>query len=167
MKQKSFLFLITLFLMTQTVFAEYRAFLIEIWDHVSKNHWETTTGFSPDKYILTHGGGNRLSTLVKATWVCYGDTSKKKPCPMPEAKNPIFKKGDSVKVTLKKHLSEDWIGKVELSLYRQDLKSNVYGLRFKDHRKSYGRFYEFNLIKASPQNESSPNKALKNKVNKP
>jgi len=163
MKKRIPLFILVFLMLAQPVFAEYRAFLIEIWDHVQKKHWETATGFSPDKYILTHGGGNRLSTLVKATWVCYGDTSKKKPCPMPKAKKPQFKKGDKVKVMLKKHLSEGWIGTVELSLYRQDLKSNVYGLRFADYRKSYGRYYEFNLEKAPAQTKDSNKVSSENK----
>ncbi|MDH5560996.1 MAG: hypothetical protein OEY59_09115 [Deltaproteobacteria bacterium] len=126
--------------------AEYRAFLLEVFDHIDKTKMETVTGFSPDKYLTTHGGGNRLSVLIKATWKCYGDTSQyDPPCLMPKPKKPLFQKGDLVKVNLKKHISEGWVGAVELSLYREDLRSNIYGIRFTDRKQMYGRYYEFDL----------------------
>ena len=131
--------------------AEYRAYLIEVYDHILQKKWDAATGFDPQQYILTHGGGNRLSSLLKATWVCYGDTNQFKPaCPMPDPKEPKFKPGDQVEVTLKKHLTHGWKGTIEISLWRKDLKSNVYGIRFGDRKQMYGRYYEFNLKQINP-----------------
>ena len=143
--------------MTSTAFGEYRAYLIEVYDHIAEFSWEATTGFSPDKYILTHGGGNRLTARIKATWHCHGDTSRfAAACPMPEPIEPKFKKGDRVKVNLKKHVTEGWVGIVSLSLYRRDLKSNVYGVEFGADRKLYNRYYEFNLEKTDEQPAGLP-----------
>ncbi len=140
--------------------AEYRAYLIEVHDHITQKSKVERTGFSPDKYILTHGGGNRLSAFTKATWVCYGDTSGIKPtCPMPKPIKPKFNVGDRVKITLEKHLNRNWIGVVELAYYQKGVRSNVYGVRFGDKRQVYNRFYEFNLIKVdtadSEQNQQA------------
>lgn len=147
-----------------TAYAENRAYLLDVFDHITNDQWTAYTAFSPDKYIITHGGGNRLSVMVKATWMCYGDTSSYKPvCPMPKPKNPKFKVGDKVEVLLEKHITQGWVGTVELSLYRDDLKSNVYGVRFSTKRKLYNRYYEFNLklkkaftVISPPLAETSP-----------
>ena len=145
--RKWFAFSIMWLLILETgALAENRAYLLEVYDHISKRKFEVSTLFSPDKYIITHGGGNRLTAIIKATWMCYGDTSGHKPaCPMPKAKDPIFRKGDLVEVLLEKHMTQGWLGYVELSLYREDLKSNVYGIRFGKKRNLYNRYYEFNL----------------------
>ncbi len=128
--------------------AEYRGYLIEVYDHILQKKWDAATGFDPQHYVVTHGGGNRLSVLLKATWVCYGDTGHYTPtCPMPAAKEPKFKLGEVVEIGLSKHMTEGWRGKVELSLWRSDLKANVYGIRFGDKKQMYGRYYEFNLKK--------------------
>ncbi len=138
--------------------AEYRAYYVEIYDHILKTKWDLSTGFSPDKYIMTHGGGNRLSAHVKATWQCYGDTSGfKKVCPMPKPIRPIFQVGEKVKINLEKHLSEGWIGEIELAYYQADINSNVYGIRFGAKRHLYKRFYEFNLDKVDANISSIEN----------
>ncbi|OGG96760.1 MAG: hypothetical protein A2527_04185 [Candidatus Lambdaproteobacteria bacterium RIFOXYD2_FULL_50_16] len=126
--------------------AEYRAYLLEVYDHILGKQWEAATGFQPDHYIVTHGGGNRLSAIIKATWMCWGDLSRYAPvCKMPPTKDPKFEVGDLLEVTLKKHMTESWQGRVELSLWREDLKSNVYGLRFGKEKNLYGRYFEFDL----------------------
>ncbi len=128
--------------------AEYRAYLIEVYDHIATKKWEERTGFSPDKYVLTHGGGNRLSVFTKATWVCYGDTSGYTPaCPMPNPIKPRFKVGDRVRITLDKHITQHMVGTVELVYYQKGVKSNVYGIRFGDKRQMYNRYFEFDLVK--------------------
>ena len=145
-----FLALLILLTSTKTVFAEYRAYLIEVFDHISEKKWEAITGFSPDKYVLTHGGGNRLSVFTKATWVCYGDTATFSPaCPMPDPIKPNFRVGDRVKVNLEKHPTKGWLGMVELAYYQKGVKSNVYGVRFGDKRSLYNRYFEFNLEKVT------------------
>jgi len=136
--------------------AEYRAYRLEVYDQILGKQWEAVTGFAPDLYINTHGGGNRLSAIIKATWMCYGDLSRYKPaCVTPPTKDGAFEVGDEVEVLLKKHLTNGWKGKVELSLWRSDLKSNVYGVRFGDRKDMYGRYYEFDL-KLSKKRESVP-----------
>lgn len=140
--------LLIMLLIPTAASAEYRAYLIEVYDHITQKSKVERTGFSPDKYILTHGGGNRLTVFTKATWVCYGDTSGIKPaCPMPKPIKPRFKVGDRVKVNLKKHINKDWIGIIEIAYYQRGVRSNVYGVRFGDKRRVYNRFYEFNLKK--------------------
>ena len=62
--RKLILVLFVLLLGSSNLKAEYRAYLIETYDHLVKKKWETVTGFSPDKYILSHGGGNRLSVFI-------------------------------------------------------------------------------------------------------
>lgn len=137
-----------LILQTTPLKAEYRAYLIEVHDHITQKSKVEQTGFSPDKYIMTHGGGNRLTAFTKATWVCYGDTSGIKPtCPMPDPIEPRFKVGDRVRITLEKHINDGWIGVVEIAYYQRGVRSNVYGVRFGDKRQMYNRFFEFNLVK--------------------
>ncbi len=135
-----------LFLFASNAKAEYRAYLVEVYDHILQKKWDAASGFDPQQYVATHGGGNRLSVLLKATWNCYGDTGQFRPaCPMPEPKDPKFKVGDRVKIALEKHLTFGWKGTVEIALWRQDLKSNVYGVRFGERKQMYGRYFEFNL----------------------
>ncbi len=156
MKKPGLLLFIFLFLCNTSLKAEYRAYLLEVYDHILKKQWEERTGFSPDKYVLTHGGGNRLSVYVKATWVCYGDTSNFQPaCAMPEPIKPKFETGDWVKINLEKHITEGWTGQIELAYYQADVRSNVYGVRFGQKRKLYNRYFEFNLEK-SEQPSASP-----------
>lgn len=128
--------------------AEYRAYKIEVYDHILKTKWELSTGFAPDKYITTHGGGNRLSASVKATWKCHGDTSNfKMVCPMPKPIQPIFQVGEQVKINLNKHPTEGWTGEIELAYYQASINSNVYGVRFGAKRHLYMTFFESNLDK--------------------
>ncbi len=153
--------LLSALLSVSAAFAEYRAFYIEAYDHILKKKWEERTGFSPDKYILTHGGGNRLSVFVKATWMCYGDTSKFQPaCPMPKPIEAKFQKGDRVKIKLKKHITEGWIGVVDVAYYQAGVKSNVYGVKFGEKRQLYNRYFEFDLEKTAaaspPPSTQSP-----------
>ncbi len=149
MKKRGLILVLLMLLGVESVKAEYRAFLIEVYDHILKKKWEERTGFSPDKYVLTHGGGNRLSVFIKATWMCYGDTSGYTPaCPIPDPVKPLFQKGQRVRVNLEKHITKGWVGIVELAYYRSRLKSNVYGVRFGEKRQLYNQYYEFNLEKA-------------------
>ncbi|PCI23972.1 MAG: hypothetical protein COB67_12170 [SAR324 cluster bacterium] len=146
MPPKALFFLLISLFFGSSLLAETRAYLLEVYDHISKSQWSITTGFAPDTYINSHGGGNRLSVMIKATWMCYGDTANFQPaCPMPKAREPKFQAGDLVEVLLEKHITQSWQGRVELSLYREDLKSNVYGVRFGEKRQLYNRYYEFNL----------------------
>ena len=150
MKKIGLLILVLIALNSNACFAEYRAYLIEVYDHILKKKWEERTGFSTDKYIHTHGGGNRVSAFVKATWMCYGDTSDyAEVCPIPDPLQPKFQKGDRVKITLEKHITQGWIGVVELGYYQAGVNSNVYGVRFGEKRQLYNRYFEFNLEKVA------------------
>jgi len=144
------------------VLGEYRAYLIEVYDHIAQKKWEEKTGFSPDEYILTHGGGNRLSVFTKATWMCPGDTSGYQPaCPLPAPINPTFNTGERVRINLEKHITQGWIGIIELAYFQQNVNSNVYGVRFGDKRQMYNRYFEFNLEKAEPSSPPpQPNPAV-------
>ncbi|MBU2513635.1 hypothetical protein KJ966_20015 [bacterium] len=150
MKKPILIILLTLTFGFTSVYGEYRAYLIEVYDHILQKKWEEKTGFSTDKYIVTHGGGNRVSAFVKATWMCYGDTSNYlNICPLPDPIQPKFQKGDRVKITLEKHITEGWIGVIELAYYQADVKSNVYGVRFGEKKQLYNRYFEFNLEKTT------------------
>lgn len=162
--------LICLFLILPltNAFGEYRAFLIEVYDHIDKKKFEQVTGFSPDKYIITHGGGNRFSVFVKATWMCYGDTSKfKQPCPMPDPIQPKFQKGQRVKIKLEKHITQGWIGVIELAYFQGSVNSNVYGVRFGEKRQLYNRYYEFDLENAAPATPVPPAEGEENQIAQP
>jgi hypothetical protein len=146
--KKVVLLALFLMLLSFSAGAEYRAYYVEIYDHILKTKWDLSTGFSPDKYITTHGGGNRLSAHVKATWQCFGDTSGfKKVCPMPKPIQPEFQVGELVKVKLDKHPAEGWSGQIELAYYQASINSNVYGVRFDSKRNLYMRLFEFDLKK--------------------
>lgn len=129
--------------------AEYRAYELEIFDRLTKKSTIVVTSFSPSDYVLSNGGPQRIGVIIRASWMCYGDTSGyKKVCPQPKAVRPRFKVGDRVQIILKHHITDQWIGVVENSFYRPDLKSNVYGVRFPKNKNLYTRFYEANLQKA-------------------
>ncbi len=55
--------------------AEYRAYELEVFDRTTKTSETIITSFSPADYILTHGGPDRIGIIIRASWVCYGDTS--------------------------------------------------------------------------------------------
>ncbi len=155
MKKTALIILLILTFGFTSAFGEYRAYLIEVYDHILKKKWEERTGFSTDKYIVTHGGGNRVSAFVKATWMCYGDTSSyEEVCPLPDPIQPKFQKGDRVKITLEKHITQGWIGVVELAYYQAGVKSNVYGVRFGEKKQLYNRYFEFNLEKSAGSTQS-------------
>jgi len=131
-----------------TVFAEYRAYELEVFDHITNTSRKLITSFSPSDFIQVNGGPQRIGIIIRASWICYGDTSlRKKVCPMPKAINPSFKKGDNVQIVLEKHVTDKWYGVVENSFYRPGLRSNVYGVRFKNRGNLYTRYYESNLKK--------------------
>ena len=139
-------------LITMTAYeanAEYRAYELEVFDRTTEKSEKLITSFSPSDYILTHGGPDRIGVIIRASWICYGDTSsRKKVCPMPKAINPRYKEGDRVQIMLAKHLTQDWVGVVENSFFRPELRSNVYGVRFPDRNNLFTRYYEANLKKA-------------------
>ena len=62
--------------------------------------------------------------------------------------NPRFQEGERVQINLPKHLTHDWVGLVENSFFRPELRSNVYGIRFPEKAGLYTRYYESNLQKA-------------------
>jgi hypothetical protein len=140
--------------------AEYRAYELEVVDtldcRLNKRDKcksaRITTAMSPDLYVQANGGDDRISAVVLSTWMCYGDTSQyREVCPRPGPRSPKFNPGDEVRVTLKKHITEGWRGKVEL-VYRDDtLSANVVGVRFADHKNVYARYFEKDLLKADAQ----------------
>ncbi len=141
--------LLILLLAYQQADAEYRAYELEVFDRVEQRREIVTTTFSPSDYILIHGGAQRIGVIIRASWMCWGDTSKfKKVCPPPPPISPRFQVGDQVQIILKKHITDQWIGKVENIFYRPDLRSNVYGVRFPEKKNLYTRYYEANLQSA-------------------
>ncbi|MGA1599510.1 MAG: hypothetical protein ACO4AU_10690 [bacterium] len=131
------------------VHAEYRAYELEIFDRTTNESSVIVTTFSPADYIATHGGPDRTGVIIRASWICYGDTSSyQKVCPMPQAVNPAYEEGDRVQVMLPQHLTDQWVGVVENRFFRPELRSNVYGIRFPDRGGLYTRYYEVNLRKA-------------------
>ena len=130
----------------QSAWAEYRAYELEVFDRIENRREIVTTSFSPSDYIQLHGGSERIGVIIRASWMCWGDTSYfKKVCDPPPPINPRFQVGDPVQVILKKHVTDQWIGVVENSFYRPDLRSNVYGVRFPNRKDLYTRYYEANL----------------------
>ena len=141
--------LVFILLSSSTAFAEYRAYELEIVDHIINTSRKVITSFSPSDFIQVNGGPQRIGIIIRASWICYGDTSlHKKVCPMPKAINPRFQEGDSVQIVLKKHLTDQWLGVIENSFFRPGLRSNVYGVRFSQRGNLYTRYYESNLKKA-------------------
>ena len=141
--------LVFLLLSSSTAFAEYRAYELEVFDRIVNTSRKVITSFSPSDFIQVNGGPQRIGIIIRASWICYGDTSlHKKVCPMPKAVNPRFQEGDRVQIFLKKHLTDQWLGVIENSFFRPGLRSNVYGVRFTERGNLYTRYYESNLKKA-------------------
>ncbi len=138
-----------LLLLAATAQAEYRAFELEVFDRTTNRSSIVTTTFAPDDYVATHGGPDRTGVIIRASWICYGDTSNgQKVCPIPQAVNPAFQPGDRVQVMLPQHLTDQWVGTIENSFFRPELRSNVYGVRFSERGGIYTRYYEAHLQKA-------------------
>ena len=141
--------LVFLLLSSSAAFAEYRAYELEVFDRIVNTSRKVITSFSPSDFIQVNGGPQRIGIIIRASWICYGDTSlHKKVCPMPKAINPRFQEGDRVQIVLKKHLTDQWLGVIENSFFRPGLRSNVYGVRFSQRGNLYTRYYESNLKKA-------------------
>ncbi|MEC9383757.1 MAG: hypothetical protein VYD06_04825, partial [SAR324 cluster bacterium] len=97
-------------LSTSTLFAEYRAYELEVFDRIANTSRKVITSFSPSDFIQVNGGPQRVGIIIRASWICYGDTSLyKKVCPTPKAINPRFQKGERVQIVLKKHLTDQWL----------------------------------------------------------
>ena len=145
-----FNFTLVLMLLSSSVgFAEYRAYELEVFDRIVNTSRKVITSFSPSDFIQVNGGPQRIGIIIRASWICYGDTSlHKKVCPMPKAINPQFQEGERVQIVLKKHLTDQWLGVIENSFFRPGLRSNVYGVRFTERGNLYTRYYESNLKKA-------------------
>ena len=145
-----FNFTLVLLLLSSSVgFAEYRAYELEVFDRIVNTSRKVITSFSPSDFIQVNGGPQRIGIIIRASWICYGDTSlNKKVCPMPKAINPRFQEGERVQIVLKKHLTDQWLGVIENSFFRPGLRSNVYGVRFTERGNLYTRYYESNLKKA-------------------
>ena len=140
---------ILFFLLSSTAVAEYRAYELEVFDRIANTSRKLITSFSPSDFIQVNGGPQRIGIIIRASWICYGDTSLyKKVCPIPKAINPRFQQGDRVQIVLKKHLTDQWLGVIENSFFRPGLRSNVYGVRFAERGNLYTRYYESNLKKA-------------------
>ena len=140
--------LVFLLLSSSAAFAEYRAYELEVFDRIVNTSRKVITSFSPSDFIQVNGGSQRIGIIIRASWICYGDTSiYKKVCPMPKAINPRFQDGDRVQIVLKKHLTDQWLGVIENSFFRPGLRSNVYGVRFVERGNLYTRYYESNLKK--------------------
>jgi hypothetical protein len=141
--------LVFLLLSSSAAFAEYRAYELEVFDRIVNTSRKVITSFSPSDFIQVNGGPQRIGIIIRASWICYGDTSLyKKVCPLPKAINPRFQEGDRVQIVLKKHLTNQWLGIIENSFFRPGLRSNVYGVRFAERGNLYTRYYESNLKKA-------------------
>ena len=141
--------LVFLLLSSSAAFAEYRAYELEVFDRIVNTSRKVITSFSPSDFIQVNGGPQRIGIIIRASWICYGDTSlHKKVCPIPKAINPRFQEGDRVQIVLKKHLTDQWLGVIENSFFRPGLRSNVYGVRFTERGDLYTRYYESNLKKA-------------------
>ena len=147
-KLRTYLSVIFFLLSASTLFAEYRAYELEVFDRIVNTSRKVITSFSPTDFIQVNGGPQRIGIIIRASWICYGDTSLyKKVCPTPKAINPRFQQGDRVQIVLKKHLTDQWLGIVENSFFRPGLRSNVYGVRFTERGNLYTRYYESNLKK--------------------
>ena len=128
--------------------AEYRAYELEIFDRITSKSKTIITSFSPSDYILTHGGPQRIGVIIRASWICYGDTANGKPVVQYPTHQSTFEPGDRVQIALSKHVTHDWIGVIENIFFRPELRSNIYGIRFPDRHNLYTRYYEANLKKA-------------------
>jgi hypothetical protein len=146
-------------LLPTAVRAEYRGYELEVTDildcKLNKRDKcrsaRILTSMSPDLYTQTNGGEGRIGVQMLATWMCYGDTSGyREICPRPAARNAKFSVGDDVRITLKKHITDGWRGKVEVAYYQDDIQANVYGVRFPDRQSAYLRYFEKDLEKVAP-----------------
>ncbi|MEC9461408.1 MAG: hypothetical protein VYD14_09405, partial [SAR324 cluster bacterium] len=73
-------------LSTSTLFAEYRAYELEVFDRIANTSRKVITSCSPSDFIQVNGGPQRIGIIIRASWICYGDTSLyKKVCPTPKA----------------------------------------------------------------------------------
>ena len=147
-KLRFYLTVMLFLLSTSTLFAEYRAYELEVFARIANTSRKVITSFSPSDFIQVNGGPQRIGIIIRASWICYGDTSLyKKVCPTPKAINPRFQQGERVQIVLKKHLTDQWLGVIENSFFRPGLRSNVYGVRFTERGNLYTRYYESNLKK--------------------
>tara|TARA_Y100001970_G_scaffold264602_1_gene351370 strand:+ start:3303 stop:3761 length:459 start_codon:yes stop_codon:yes gene_type:complete len=141
--------ILILLISSNSGYAEYRAYELEVFDHITKTSRKIITSFSPSDFIQVNGGPYRIGIIIRASWICYGDTSlNKKVCPIPKPINPRFQEGDRVQIILRKHLTDKWTGIIENSFFRPELRSNVYGVRFPKRGNIYTRYYESNLKKS-------------------
>lgn len=147
------LFIIFFLLSITKIHAEYRAYELEVYDRIARKREIIRTSFSPSDYLLLNGGAQRIGVIIRASWMCWGDTSHfKNICSPPPPISPRFEVGDKVQVVLKKHVSDQWIGTIENVFYRPDLRSNIYGIRFLEQKNLYTRYYEANLQPAPSTN---------------
>ena len=64
-----------LFLLSASVlFAEYRAYELEVFDRIANSSRKVITSFSPTDFIQVNGGPQRIGIIIRASWICYGDT---------------------------------------------------------------------------------------------
>ncbi|MBL0690936.1 MAG: hypothetical protein JJV97_01175 [SAR324 cluster bacterium] len=137
-------------------FARYRAHYLKVYDEIGQITWEIVTGLPPKNYLSSIRRGVGISAIIKASWICKGNTSFKKVCPLPSPLEPKFAIGDLVEVKLTKHITDAWKGVVEIVLWREDLNSNVYGIRFLANQQFlYGNYYEINLTPADIANSKN------------
>ena len=67
---------ILFFLLSSTaVVAEYRAYELEVFDRIANTSRKLITSFSPSDFIQVNGGPQRIGIIIRASWICYGDTS--------------------------------------------------------------------------------------------
>ena len=139
--------------------AEYRAYELEVTDTLDckLNKREKcrasriVTSMSPDLYAQSNGGEERIGVQMVATWMCYGDTSGyREVCPRPPPRNAKFAVGDDVRIALRKHITDGWRGKVEVAYFQEDIRANVYGVRFPERQNAYLRYFEKDLEKPAP-----------------
>lgn len=167
----SLFFFLGIFGFSSEARAEYRAYQLEVIDlldcQLNKRkeckRLQINTAMSPDLYIRTHGGIYRIGVLMMATWICRGDTSQfRSICPKPTSRKPKFSVGDTVKITLKKHVSESWVGKIEVAYYQASVGSNVYGVRFENREDIYARYFEKDLVKTETKSKTGQDAAQRN-----
>lgn len=123
----------------------YRAYYYVVHDTLENIHYDAITGFDPVSFLRTRAKQGQINLFIKASWICYGNTAYKKVCPIPPPLAPKFKQGQVVTVNIAGHATEKWQGIVELSLWRRDLASNVYGIRFPENYNQYGNYLEDDL----------------------
>ena len=126
-RSRFYLIVMLLLLSATTLFAEYRAYELEVFDRIANTSRKVITSFSPSDFIQVNGGPQRIGIIIRASWICYGDTSLyKKVCPTPKAINPRFQQGERVQIVLKKHLTDQWLGVIENSFFRPGLPNHEY-----------------------------------------